>query len=109
MLHVVSRSPARAPARARAPASAGTLAAVAATACALLGSPAGADVTKRSLKPTLATAAGKHDTATGPLRGRTEAASGTDSEARLVSFATRDMDIRKLDAAAFGDGDDVVR
>jgi hypothetical protein len=103
VLHVVSRSPGRTPAHA------GTLAAVAATACALLGSPAGADVTKRPLKPTLAAAAGKHDAATGPLRSRTAAASGADSEARLVSFATRDMDIRKLDAAAFGDGDDVVR
>lgn len=102
MLQVVSRSPVRIPVRA------GAFAAVAATACALLGPPAGADVTKRPLKPTLS-AADKLGEAAGTLRGRPPAAAGTDSEARLVSFATRDMDIKKLDAAAFGDGEDVVR
>ncbi len=87
---------------------AGSLAAVAATACVLLGSPVSADVTKRPLKPTLS-ATEPHDVSAGTMRSRAATTAATDTESRVVSFATREMDIKKLDAAAFGDGEDVVR
>lgn len=74
-----------------------------------LASPALADLPGRALKPTLLVAPEPGD-AVAHIRNR----SGTDAKAvaaggHVVSLATRDFDVGKLDANAFGDGEDVKR
>lgn len=70
--------------------------------------PALADLPARKLKPTLP-AADSSDVQARELRGQDRATVASATEGRLVSFATRDLDIGKLDAAAFGDGEEVAR
>ncbi len=74
-----------------------------------LASPALADIRARNLKPTLPAAAEAGDAA---AQAHTRAGANAMAVAQgghVVSFATRDFDVGKLDADAFGDGEDVKR
>ena len=68
--------------------------------------PAVADLPARKLKPTLPIAATAGEQAH-DARRREGIESASATQGRAVSFATRELDIRKLDANAFGDGEDV--
>lgn len=68
-----------------------------------------ADIRARNLKPALPVAAEAGDTGA-QAHNRTGAnAMAVAQGGHVVSFATRDFDVGKLDADAFGDGEDVKR
>lgn len=71
--------------------------------------PALADLPARKLKPTLPATSDSADRDAGAIRGHDSGEGASATQGRVVSFATRDLEIGKLDANAFGDGEDVTR
>jgi len=89
------------------------LAAIGLLACLVLAlqaaTAADADVTGRSLRPSLPDDGGVADSAKASERFGKRDISLTAAQGRLVTVATRELDIGKLEPAAFGDGEDVAR